>query len=248
MTTQEQKNLIVEAMREIFPRILPSRLQEARLAVLTHLGMTLDDFGFYPSGSPKFNNLCSQAVKTLKATGEVTTQCWEWRWNGSVVSETPTQPTEMEMMMELEDDLFGEVSEVKTPSLYDLTCEETLIRIVATTPCYGTVLQSDPVCTGCPLLDSCCEKKGETSLAKREKKVARNEALKIASEAGYDLTKVKVPKSAKLHETRHIEAQANTSCVVSGDPILKGEFAYHIPSWGLVKKVIGDSYRAMNNI
>jgi hypothetical protein len=199
--------------------------------------MTHEDFGFYPSGQPKFDNLCSQAVKMLKATGEMTTQGWEWRWNGTVASEAPvSQPTQttMEMMM-LEDDLFGEIEvNTNTPSLYDLTCEETLIRLVATTPCFGKVVQSDPVCQGCPLLDQCCESKGEAQQAKREAREARNEAL--------------VPKSAKLHETTHIEALADTSCVVSGEPILKGEVAYHIPSWGMVKKVIGDAYKAMNNL
>ena len=258
MTTQEQKNLILNAMREVFPSILPSRLQEARQAILTHMGMTHADFGYYPSGQPKFDNLCSQAVKALKATGEMTTQGWEWRWNGTVVCEAeaeaeapvasqPTQTT-MEMMM-LEDDLFGEI-EVNTnaPSLYDLTCEETLIRLVATTPCFGKVVQSDPVCQGCPLLAQCCETKGEAQQAKREAREARNEALEIASKAGYNLSKVKVPKSAKLHDTTEIEALADTSCVVSGEPILKGEVAYHIPSWGMVKKVIGDAYKAMSNL
>lgn len=256
MTIQEQKNLILDAMREVFPRILPSRLQEARQAILTHLGMTHADFGFYPSGQPKFDNLCSQAVKSLKATGEMTTQGWEWRWNGSVVSEAPASqptPTTMEMMMMeddlFEDDLFGDV-EVNTlaPSLYDLTCEETLIRLVATTPCFGKVVQSDPVCQGCPLVAQCCETKGEAQQAKREAREARNEALEVASKAGYNLSKVKVPKSAKLHDTTEIEALADTSCVVSGEPILKGEVAYHIPSWGMVKKVVGDAYKAMNNI
>ena len=149
----------------------------------------------------------------------------------------------------LEDDLFGEI-EVNTnaPSLYDLTCEETLIRLVATTPCFGKVVQSDPVCQGCPLLTQCCETKGEAQQAKREAREARNGALEIASKAGYNLSSVKVPKSAKLHETTEIETLANTSCVVSGEPILKGEVAYHIPSWGMVKKVIGDAYKAMSNL
>ena len=261
MTTQEQKTLILEAMREVFPRILPSRLQEARQAVLTHLGMTHDDFGFYPSGQPKFDNLCSQSVKTLKATGEMSTQGWEWRWNGSVVSEVPASqatPTTMEMMMSIEDDLFENdlfeddlfdtVVNVNTPSLYDLTCEDTLIRLVATTSCFGKAVQSDPVCTGCSLFTFCLGKKDEAQQAKREAREARNGVLEIASKAGYNLSKVKVPKSAKLHKTDEIESLADTSCVVSGEPILKGEIAYHIPSWGMVKKVIGDAYKAMKSI
>lgn len=256
MSIQQQKQSIIEAMREVFPRILPSRLQEARQAILSHMGMTHADFGFYPSGQPKFDNLCSQAVKALKATGEMSTQGWEWRWNGIVESEAPvvsqptTQPTTMEMMMmELEDDLFGDV-EVSTnaPSLYDLTCEDTLIRLVATTPCFGKVVSTDTLCTGCPLFNQCLDKKGESQQAKKEARIARNEALEKASKAGYNLSKVKVPKSAKIHETKQIEALSNTSCVVSGEPILKGEVAYHIPSWGMVKQVIGDSYKAMHNI
>ena len=251
MTIQEQKNLIINAMREVFPRILPSRLQEARQAILTHVGMTHADFGYYPSGQPKFDNLCSQAVKSLKATGEMTTRGWEWRWNGSVVSEAPVvsqpTPTTMEMMM-VEDDLFDTEVNTNAPSLYDLTCEETLIRLVATTQCFGKVVQSDPICQGCPLLAQCCETKGEAQQAKREAREARNEALEVASKAGYNLSNVKVPKSAKLHDTTEIETLADTSCVVSGEPILKGEVAYHIPSWGMVKKVIGDAYKAMSNL
>ena len=108
MTAQEQKNLILKTMREVFPRILPSRLQEARQAILSHLDMTHADFGHYPSGQSKFDNLCSQAVKSLKATGEMTTQGWEWRWNGSVVSEAPASSTTHTMEMMMEDDLFAE--------------------------------------------------------------------------------------------------------------------------------------------
>lgn len=256
MTIQEQKNLILNAMREIFPSILPSRLQEARQAILTHMGLTLEDFGYYPSGQPKYDNLCSQAVKTLKDTGEMTTQGWEWRWVGTVACEAeapvvsqPT-PTTMEMMMmEIEDDLFGEITvDTNAPSLYDLTCEETLIRLVATTACFGKVVQSDNMCQGCPLFDLCCESKGEARQAKREAREARNEALEMASKAGYDLSKVKVPKSAKLHEIKEIKALAETYCIVSGETIIKGEIAYHITSWGMVKKVIGDAYKAMNNL
>lgn len=156
---------------------------------------------------------------------------------------------ELELILSLEDDLFGDFEIVQsTPSLYNLNDEETMIRLVATTDCFGKVVQSDSMCQGCPLFGSCCEKKGETSLAKREAKEARKEALQQASEAGYDLTKVKLPKSARLHETRQIEALSDTSCVVSGEHIVKGEVVYHIPSWGMVKKVIGDSYKAMNNL
>lgn len=243
MNIKAQKQAILKAMREIFPNILPSRLQEARQSVLTHMGMTHADFGFYPSGQSKFDNLCSQAVKDLKATGEMTTQGWDWRWTGS--SESEGAPT----MMMVGDDLFGDFEVVGSePSLYDLNDEETLIRLVATTDCFGRVVQSDSMCQGCPLFDSCCEQKGEKALAKREAKEARNEALSQASEAGYDLTKVKVPKSARLHETTQIEALGETSCVVSGEPILTGEVVYHIPSWGMVKSVIGDAYKAIHNL
>jgi len=247
------KKVILEAMREIFPRILPSLLQEARQAILTHLNMSKDDFGFYPSNKPKFDNLCSEAVKTLKSTGEMSTKGWEWHWDGA--SSSNNVPTTMEMVvgndqeMVVEDDLFGDIEmNTSKPSLYDLTCEDTLIRLVATTSCFGKVVQSDPMCQGCPLLEQCKDKKGDSQQAKREAKEAKDEALKIASRAGYDLGKVKVPKSAKLHETKQIEALADTSCVVSGEPILEGEIAYHIPSWGMVKKAIGDAYKAMNNI
>lgn len=246
MNTNAQKNMILNAMRELFPRILPSRLQEARQAILSHMGMTHADFGFYPSGQPKFDNLCSQAVKALKATGEMTTQGWEWRWEGTPSGSVDDEPqTTMEMMM---DDLFGEADfevQTNTPSLYDLTCEDTLIRLVATTPCFGKASASDPICQGCPLLSACSDKKGESQQAKKEARQVRNDALETASKAGYDLSKVKVPKSAKLHETTEVKAQANTSCVVSGEPILTGEVVYHIPSWGMVKKAIGDAYKAM---
>jgi len=252
------KKIIIEAMREVFPNILPSLLQEARQAILTHLNMSKDDFGLYPSNKPKFDNLCSEAVKTLKSTGEMSTKGWEWRWNGSVVSEVEVDASntdisnndmEMEMEMEIEDDLFQEVAiQTTNASLYDLTCEDTLIRLVATTSCFGKVVQSDPMCQGCPLLSQCSVRKGESQQAKKEARETKEEALKIAKEAGYNLSKVKVPKGAKINETNQIEAQANTSCVVTSEPILKGEVAYHIPSWGMVKKSIGDAYKAMNNL
>ena len=250
----QHKQIILNTMREIFPNILPSLLQEARQAILTHLNMSKEDFGFYPSNKPKFDNLCSEAVKTLKATGEMSTNGWEWRWNGSVVSEveapTPnTNTSEMEMKMEVEEALFGGLDiQTSNASLYDLTCEDTLIRLVATTHCFGKVVQSDPMCQGCPLFSQCSERKGESQQAKKQAKEAKEEALKIANEAGYDLSKVKVPKSAKIHETTQMESQSDTTCVVSNEPILKGEIAYHIPSWGVVKKSIGDAYKAMNNI
>ena len=172
MTIQEQKNLIINAMREVFPNILPSRLQEARQAILTHVGMTM--LTWVPT------LVVSQSLITLQPSCEApkvyrndhSRLGMEMEWYCGLQAEAPvvSQPTQttMEMMM-LEDDLFGEI-EVNTnaPSLYDLTCEETLIRLVATTPCFGKVVQSDPICQGCPLLAQCCETKGEAQQAKRK--------------------------------------------------------------------------------
>ena len=244
MNTKQAKQLITEGARELFPRILPSRLQEARKALLAHLGLTLDDFGYYPSGQPKFENLCSQVVKTLKATGEMTTQGWEWSWveGGTVVPSPVIKEATLEMFFE-DYEGFEEA-----PSLYDLSCEETVIRLVAITPCFGKVVQTDSECQGCPLLDLCLEKKGEVRVARNKTRQAKKEALEKASEMGYDLKGVKIPKSARIHELTHHECKSETTCIVSGETISTGEVAVHIPSWGMVKPVIATALVALKNI
>lgn len=247
LTSKESRTRIENAMREIFPKILPSRLQEARQAILTHLGMTANDFGFHPSGKLKFDSYCSQAVKGFKSTGEMSTQGWVWHWNGAMETSQPTTPVvNMEVAIQ---DIFDVEFEVESqPSLYDLDCEETLIRLIAITPCFGAAMQTDTMCQGCPLFDLCLEKKGEVKQAKKEAREAKKEALEIAYEKGYDLSKVKVPKSARVREIISVTTKSTTNCVVSGESIPKGTSAYHIPSWGMVKKVIGDSYIALNEI
>ena len=85
-------------------------------------------------------------------------------------------------------------------------------------------------------------------VARKEARQAKKEALAIASEQGYDLRNIKPPKSARIHEAAIYECKSDTSCIVSGEPILKGEVAVHIPSWGMVKSVIADAYKALHNI
>tara|TARA_Y100001970_G_scaffold286594_1_gene409159 strand:- start:11027 stop:11767 length:741 start_codon:yes stop_codon:yes gene_type:complete len=244
LSNKEAKTQIIAAMREIFPTTLPCKVQEARTSILAHMGMERDDFGFHPSGKFKFDSHCSEAVKVLKASGEMTTSGWTWVWEGSQPIQMVVQPTPTEDDFDLSSILDVNI-EYKAPSLYNLNDEETLIRLVAITPCFGKVVQSDNVCQGCPLFNVCLEKKGEVALAKKEARSAKKEALNTASEAGYDLKGVKIPKSARLHEARDISCKAQTSCIVSGEAILKGELAVLIPSWGMVKKVIADAYRAM---
>lgn len=239
MNTKKAKENIIKACREIFPTILPSRLQEARLAVLAHMGNVVEDFGFYPSGGAKFDNLCSQVVKDLKSSGEMTTHGWEWRWVGQ------GQPNESLQSLEV---FLDEFQETETHyGLYDLTDEQTLIRLVATTPCFGKVVKSDIVCQGCPLFDSCCEAKGEALSTKQSLKQAKSQAFEQALEAGYDLKGVKIPKSARIHEAKSLECQGSTSCIVSGEIINKNEVAFHIPGWGIVKAPIARAYQAMQN-
>ena len=211
------------------------------------MGMERDDFGLFPSGKFKFDSHCSEAVKTLKASGEMTTSGWTWVWQGG----TPIQPIQMVVQpTPTEDDLdldslLDVDLEYKAPSLYNLKDEETLIRLVAITPCFGKVVQSDLECQGCPLFELCLEKKGEVAQAKKSARDAKKEALNMASQAGYNLKGIKIPKSARLHEAIEVRSQSQTSCVVSGETILKDEIAFHIPSWGMVKKVIADAYKAM---
>lgn len=243
ITSTQAKNIIKEGARELFPRILPSRLQEARSALLSHLNMREEDFGYFPSGGDKFSNYCSQVVSDLKSSGEMTTEGWTWIW-----ANKPTQPVAEGLMNMTMFELFEEAEEVvKTPSLYDMRCEETVIRLVATTPCFGKVVQSDDICQGCPLFDLCCEKKGEVKQAKKEAREAREEALEIASQAGYDLKGISPPKSARVFESYEIEAQADTFCIASGSPILKGEKATIIPSWGAVKPIIAEAFKAIGD-
>jgi len=244
-TSKESRQIIEQGMRELFPRILPSRLQEARASLLHHLNMTKDDFGHFPSGQPKFDNYCSQVVKSLKATGDMTTQGWRWIW--SSVEQPVEQAHTWSMFMDDLDDLLEDEVE-ETPSLYNLECEDTVIRLVASTPCFGKVAQAETECQQCPLFDLCIEKKGEVRQAKRAAKTARGEALELASQAGYDLSGVKPPKAAKLHEITEYTLKSNSHCIVSGEELLAGDIVYHIPSWGLVNKTIGESYKALNEI
>ena len=238
MNTKQAKQKIMGACREIFPTILPSVLQEARQAILAHLGMTLDDFGYYPSGGAKFDNLCSQVVKDLKSTGEMTTQGWEWRW----VGQAETQELDLLNLETFFDEI--EVDEFEV-ALYDVTDEDTLIRVVATTECYGKVVKSDTMCQGCPLFTLCCEAKGEAYIVRKEQREVKTEALEIASQAGYDLKKVKIPKKARIAEAVMIDCKSETSCIVSGEKIDIGEVAVHIPGWGMVKAPIARAYQAM---
>lgn len=235
MNTKKAKQKIMEACREIFPTILPSRLQEARNSILAHMDMDIEDFGFYPSGGAKFDNLCSQVVKDLKSTGEMTTHGWEWRWSGQV---------EEVDLLNLET-FLDEFQEEDTFSLYDLTDEDTLIRLVATTECYGKVVKSDTMCQGCPLFNLCCESKGEASVVRSRQRMAKAEALEIAKRCGYDLKDVKIPKSARIHDAYSVDCKSETSCVVSGEKITENEVAFHIPGWGMVKAPIARAYQSM---
>lgn len=236
MNTKQAKDLILDSARSVFPNILPSVLQEARQALLAHLGMTLDDFGYYPSGGAKFDNLCSQVVKDLKSTGEMTTHGWEWRW---------VAQDEQELDLLNLETFLDEFVEEDTFSLYDLTDEDTLIRVVATTPCYGKVVKSDTMCQECPLFTLCCEAKGVASIARQSVKEAKAEALEIAKREGYDLKNIKIPKYARIHEANMIECKSETSCIVSGEKIDIDEVAVHIPGWGMVKAPIARAYQAM---
>ena len=236
ITSKDAKILITEGARELFPRILPSRLQEARSSLLSHLGMDIGEFGYY----------CSQVVKSLKANGEMSTSGWEWTWVGGTIDSTPKPSEPIDMINMLSFDMIEE--EVESPSLYDLTCVETVIRLVATTTCFGKVVQSDSECQGCPLFDLCLEKKGEVKVARKEAKLAKEQAFSKASEQGYNIRNIKPPKSARIHEAIEYECKSDTTCIVSGDPILKGETATHIPSWGMVKSVIAEAYKSLHNI
>lgn len=248
ISNKEAKTQILTAMRQIFPTTLPCKVQEARISILAHMGMERDDFGLFPSGKFKFDSHCSEAVKVLKESGEMTTIGWTWVWGGEQPIQQPIQmvvlPTPTVDDLDL-DSLLDVDLEYKAPSLYDLNDEETLIRLVAITPCFGKVVQTDSECQGCPLFNVCLEKKGEIELAKKEARNTKKEALNIASKAGYDLKGIKIPKSARLHEAKEILCKAQTSCIVSSEVIQKGELAVLIPSWGMVKKVISDAYRSM---
>ena len=256
ITPDEAREIITRSAREIFPNILPLRLQEAREAILSHLNLNISDFGYFPSGGAKFENYCSQVVKTLKSSGEMRTEGWTWIWadpqssSPAPVIEAPVAPVVeapvaeapvVEMTMA---DLFEE-EVVETPSLYSLSCEETLIRLVATTPCFGSVVDTDPECQGCPLFELCSEKRGEDNQAKKEAREAKAEALKIASDAGYNLKGLKVPKSARLRDSYDITALSDTTCIASGEPILKDELITIVPSWGAVKPIIVEALKAI---
>lgn len=254
MKPSKGKQLIIEGCRELFPQILPCQLQEARQKLLDHLGLSRESFGFYPSGSSKFDNYCSQVVKTLKTNGEMTTNGWEWSWVGTTGHqvETPVQQMVIETTDQeddflglLDDDLFE--TPTQTPSLYNLDCEDTLIRVIAITSCFGKGVLSDPECQSCPLFDHCLEKTGDKKRAQKVARANKAEVLSIALESGYDLKGVKVPKSARLHEALELPCTHPLPCVVSGEVLQEGERITHIPSWGMMKKIIADTFIALNS-
>jgi hypothetical protein len=89
------------------------------------------------------------------------------------------------------------------------------------------------------------EKKEEVRSARRLVKEQKFKALSKATEAGYNLKGVKIPKSARISDAEEVVCKESVLCVVSSEKIELGELAYHIPSWGMLKKVIGDSYIEM---
>lgn len=245
LKSKEARELILKGARELFPQILPSRLQEARQALLNHLNLTEKDFGYFPSGLPKYDNYCSRVVSTLKSNGEMITEGWIWKWNLETDFEAPPEwmDNAVQMILATKDDDefsfdFEEIEDVQTPSLYHLDDEETLIRLIAITPCFGKVVNSDPVCQGCPLFDLCKEKKGEHLTVKKEAREAKNEALEKAKQSGYDLKGLKIPKSARVHEAETIVCKNRVKCIASGETIAKDETAVRIPSWGIIKEII----------
>ena len=233
-------------MVEVFPSILPSRLQEARQYLLSNLGLNEDDFGYFPSGGDKYSTYCSQVVSDLKKEGLMSSVGWVWSWGGRVEEEVEVT---MEMLFGFNiDDDEEEVKTKTNPTLYNVNDEDTLIRLVATTPCFGKALKTDPACQGCPLFEHCFEKKGVSNKDKKIKRESKKDALQKALQLGYDLSQVKVPKSAQLNDAKEFESHGVAKCAVSGEEIEYGEVAFYVPYWGVLKKAIAECLIQINNL
>ena len=235
MTSKDMKNNLLASMRERLPLTLPARLSDVMPEILDHAQLSVEMFG----SEAKYKSVMAQCVKALKDEGLMRREGWVWSWV-SPTEDVKVQPTsDVSVALSLFDDEgFEEV--IKPPSLYDLSDNATLIRLVASTSCFGKVVESDLECVGCPLLTHCLEKKGEDQRLKKQAKLARDEALAQAQELGYNISNVKVPKKALITEGREIVCLKETTCCVTNDTISEGELATHIPSWGLMKKIIAD--------
>lgn len=239
--SKAHKTQILSAMRACFPSILPARLQEARQAILSHMGVERDYFGIYPSGGYKFDLLCSQAVTELKRSGEMSTEGWTWIWEGARPAPIAT------INMSFEDFLEDSEEVIETPHLYDVSCETTLAFLISETPCFGGVVKSDPECQGCPLLDACLERKAEKKAEAQERKSLKEEALEALQEAGFSIDSLKIPRSVNLTEALSLKALSDVPCVVTQEMIKAGESAVHIEGWGWVKEIVYEALGALQS-
>lgn len=243
--SKAHKTQILSAMRATFPSILPARLQEARQAILSYMGVERGYFGIYPSGGYKFDLLCSQAVTELKRSGEMSTEGWTWFWEGSHSTSTPAATPTINMSFE---DFLEDSEEIEeTPHLYDVTCEATLDFLISETSCFGGAVKSDPECQGCPLVTACLERKAEKKAEAQERKSLKEEALEALQEAGFSIDNLKLPRSVNLSEAQSLKALSEVPCVVTQEMIKAGEGAVHIEGWGWVKELVYEALGALQS-
>jgi hypothetical protein len=236
------------------------RAPEGRKLVLETLGVEETAFGHYANGNPKFPNLVSSAVASLRDEGKITTNGWTWTWGGTPTTSISTLPISTPVAMviaqdedpstdEDDDDLFSSMEEeVDSSFLYDLTDEATLAALVASTECFGKFTERDSACTSCPLKGVCKEKVRLLKEARKDQRAERAATEQLASSLGLDTKAVKgsIPKSAQIQQAYKIYCQHPVNCASTGTIIDTGEEAVAVPSWGIITLKVFEIIKALN--
>ena len=223
------------------------RAPEGRRIVLETLGVEETAFGHYANGNPKFPNLVSSAVATLRDEGKITTNGWTWTWGGTPTTSnlpisTPISTPAPQVAMIIaedsdsdSDDLFME-EEMDSSFLYDITDEATLAALAASTECFGKYSARDSACTSCPIAVQCTAKAQLLKEARAEVRAEKNARNAQAEALGVDLKALKggIPKSAQIASAEVITLKCDISCIATGKMMNIGETAVAIPSWGIV--------------
>lgn len=219
------------------------RAPEGRKLVLETLAVEETAFGHYANGNPKFPNLVSSAVASLRDEGKITTNGWTWTWGGTPTTSTlpistpiiAPAPQVAMIIAEDEDDLFME-EEMDSSFLYDITDEATLVALAASTECFGKYSARDNACLSCPIAVQCTAKAQLLKEARAEVRAEKNALTAQAEALGVDLKALKggIPKSAQIASAEVITLKCDISCIATGKMMNIGGTAVAIPSWGIV--------------
>lgn len=237
---------IITALKEILPSHISLRAPEGRPLILAHLKAEEGDWGFYGNGKPRFPNLVSNAIASLRDDGLVETHGWTWKWIGADCGHQPQshQPI-VEMVVEEDTDIFDMFEEVDASWVYDLSDPATFEAIISATPCYGKYSNRDEECKGCPLALTCKSKTDGDKEAKKALRDAKTEAIEALAKAGFDFKSIKMPKSARLQDAQIVTLQNPVECAASNTTLVTNEEAVFVPAWGIIHSSI---YETLKNL